>query len=291
MEVKMPDDPLNNENSFEKFPGSGTPGEVSQEQLEKANLWEKKMEGVGFAGENQQFGTANETNEYYGETTGMQQEAGEEFNKGISDAAALINYGLDAAARERGVEFVVQTIKGFSGTTVEELFNALGIDTPKEYEDTRDEAMAARTNVAEFREGVNAPTQRRSPEGFMRAIADMKELIGEVEGADPRYGELRAGARAAGKGYFEYAVSQYGKRGLTELFKTLAEQREKAEVKDEIEDDEFDDEPSVIDFPGKPEETNGPEKIETNPEEARRKKEELLNREGLNSEIVKKDAA
>ena len=272
-------DPANSENSFERLPGSN-PGEASQEQLEKASEWEKKMEGVGFSGENQQFGVANESNDYYGETTGMQQEAGEEYNKGISDAAALINYGLDEAARERGVEFVVQTVKGFSGTTVEELFNALGIDTPKEYEDARDEAMAARTNVSEFREGANAPSQRRSPEGFTKAIADMKELIGEVEGADPKYEELRAGARAAGRGYFEYAVSSFGTRGLTELFNVLAEQREKTETKDEIEDDEIENEPQVIDFPGKPEEPEGQEKVEK-PE----------NVETLNPEILKRDAA
>ena len=55
---------------------------------------------------------------------------------------------------------------------------------------------------------------------------DMKELIVEVEGADPRYEELRAGAKAAGKGYFEYAVGSQYNRGLTDLFRTLAAQRE-----------------------------------------------------------------
>ena len=57
----------------------------------------------------------------------------------------------------------------------------------------------------------------------------MKELIAEVEGADPRYEALREGARSAGKGYFEFAVSEYGVRGLTELFAVLGRQREKDE--------------------------------------------------------------
>jgi len=69
--------------------------------------------------------------------------------------------------------------------------------------------------------------QNRSYEGAFQALNDMKELIGEVEGADPRYEELREGARKAGKGYFEYAVSSYGTQGLTELFSALATQKEK----------------------------------------------------------------
>ena len=48
-----------------------------------------------------------------------------------------------------------------------------------------------------------------------------------MEGADPRYEVLREGARSAGKGYFEFAVSEYGVRELTELFAVLGQQREK----------------------------------------------------------------
>ena len=61
----------------------------------------------------------------------------------------------------------------------------------------------------------------------------MKELIAEVESADPRYEELRTAAKAYGKGYFEYAVKNYGLRGLTELFSVLADQKEKKEKQEE----------------------------------------------------------
>ena len=75
----------------------------------------------------------------------------------------------------------------------------------------------------------------------LTSIEDMKELIAEVEGADPRYEALREGARSAGKGYFEFAVSEYGVRGLTELFAVLGRQREKdEEVEGNVAEDDAD---------------------------------------------------
>ena len=101
----------------------------------------------------------------------------------------------------------------------------------------------------------------------------MKELIMEVEGADPRYEELRAGARAAGKGYFEYAVSSYGTRGLTELFQALSAQKEKAETEEEKPKEEEED-------------LFGVKKTEETEET-----EEAEKPEALNPEILNKDAA
>lgn len=282
------------ENEFEKYPG-GMPGELSEMQKEKAAEWDAAM-GTGlpeFSGD--QFGIANESNEYYGEAAKSEAETGEEYDKGISDAAALINYGLDAAAREKGVEYVVQTIKGFDASgredPIKDLFFALGIDTPTEAEEARNEAIAARDNVSEFREGVNRPSQRRSLEGAFKAIEDMKELIMEVEGADPRYEELRANARAAGKGYFEYAVSSYGTRGLTELFRVLAMQREMGEAKAEEPEEEAKVETLNEEILGgktaKVEEEKEPE----TPEEKVLKRDEHLGTETLNPEILKKDAS
>ena len=69
----------------------------------------------------------------------------------------------------------------------------------------------------------------RTNAGAFKAIEDMKELVAGVEGADPLYEELRNNARSAGMGCFEYAVKDYGVRGLTELFKVLSEQKKKAE--------------------------------------------------------------
>ncbi|MBO7131919.1 hypothetical protein J6V85_01475 [Candidatus Saccharibacteria bacterium] len=289
----MYDDAL--DNGFERMPGT-TPGEVSAEQMAKAEQWEDSM-GTGvpeFSGD--QFGNANESNEYYGEAAKAEAESGEAYDKGISDAAALINYGLDAAAREKGVEFVVQTIKTFNASGKEDpigdLFNAMGIDTPTEAKDVRNEALAARDNVNEFREGVNQPSQKRSLEGAFKAIEDMKELILEVEGADPRYEELRAGARAAGKGYFEYAVNSYGTRGLTELFRVLAMQREMSEAKEE-EPEKEEAKVEMLDegiLGGDSIATEEGEE-EKKPEEEVIKREEHLGTETLNPEILKKDAS
>lgn len=145
--------------------------------------------------------------------------------EGINDAAALINYGLDAAARELGVETVVQRIKTFDvsgpGNPIEKLFGYLGIDTPKEFDDVRYEFKAAKPAVAEFRENNEIPMVKRSNAGAIKAIKDMKELISEVEGADPAYDELRNGAKGMQKGYFEYAVMGIEKPGLTDLFDVL----------------------------------------------------------------------
>lgn len=220
------------ENNFEKFPGGGNieravPGEQD---------FSAAMNGVGaevpeFAGE--QFGTANVENEYYGEGGDNMEEQNEERNAGIADAAALINYGLNAAARSMGVELLVQKIKSFDASGMEDpirgFYEYLGINNSEERKDLREENMAAKPSETEFREGVNAPSREKSVEGAFAAIDDMKELIAEVEGADPRYEVLREGARSAGKGYFEFAVSEYGVRGLTELFAVLGRQREKDE--------------------------------------------------------------
>lgn len=288
-------DDNNFENRFEMPPMTGL-GETSAERMEMARQYETN--NPPFAGE--QFGVANEGNEYYGEAGKAEAEAGEEYNKGISNAAALINYGLDAAARERGVEYVVQTVKGFDASRSEDpigdLYKALGVETKEDMKEIRDEGQAFKNNEAEFREGVNQPSQKRSVEGAFKAISDMKELIAEVEGAEPRYAELRAGAKAAGKGYFEYAVSSYGTRGLTELFRVLAMQREMSETKEEEPEKEEEVkaetlnegilEGSHIETEEKKEE-EAPE--EEAPEEEVLKREEYLGTETLNPEIIKKD--
>ncbi|MBQ5812476.1 hypothetical protein IIW29_02825, partial [Candidatus Saccharibacteria bacterium] len=236
-----------NDNNYEQYPGFKVES-VGEREVAPSEDFEKSFEtGVPpFAGEQggemqyeqngeTQYGQATMENLYYGEAKddGEVNDVGEQYDAGIADAATLINYGLDAAARELGVEAVVQKIKGFDASGREnpigDLFRELGVNTPEQAELIREEGMATTANEREFREGVNNPGQKRSYEGALKALSDMKELIGEVEGADPRYAELRAGARAAGKGYFEYAVSEFGSRGLTELFSVLARQREKAD--------------------------------------------------------------
>ncbi len=221
------------QNNFEKFPGTMETGAETAINVAAENDFSKAMsEGVP---EFQGFGAKTGAEVSEAESK-VETEPGEEFNQGISDAAALINYGLDAAARELGVEMVVQKIKGFDASgrenPIRDLFEYLGVDTPEEVKAVEDEGNAAMVNEQVFREGVNAPSRRSSIEGAFKALADMKELITDVEGADPRYENLREGARAAGRGYFEFAVMNFGKRGLTELFQVLARQRETAEAKE-----------------------------------------------------------
>lgn len=176
-----------------------------------------------FAGE--QPGMTDENNQPSDET------ATELNNEGLNGAAVLINYGLDAIAREKGVEAVVQGIKTFdaskSDKPLRDLYVHLGINNIEDLKDAKEESDATRQVRDHFRDEYNMPSIRnRSREGMLKAIQDMKELIAEVEGVDPRYEELRNAAKTAGKGYFEYAVKDYGVRGLTELFSVLAKQKE-----------------------------------------------------------------
>ncbi len=231
------------DNSFEKTPGSiENQGErtVSPEQDFAKSFTAGDV--PEFAGE--QFGIANEKNQFYGESVDEQEvEAESNDNEGIADAASIINYGLDAIAREKGVEYVVQGIKSFdpsgSDNPVRDLFIHLDLENTSDLEDTREESAATKQTRDAFRDEYDMPkTENRSKQGALKAIADMKELIAEVEGADPRYAELRSAASSAGKGYFEYAVKDYDKRGLTELFATLNEQKTQKEPELSVEKEE-----------------------------------------------------
>lgn len=240
------------DNNFEAMPGEFVPnGEENRELGPTEGDFKEAMKGAEEA-EWDMFGNRVEKNEVQNDKT--ESEAvediplvnkademmnGNEYNQGIADAAAIINYGLNAAARERGVEPVVQGIKKFvvtgSNDVIGDLFRSLGIDTPAEMKELREEARATRTSEEAFlaEQGVQG-RGRYSNEGAIAAINSMKELITEVEGNDPRFNELRQGAQVANMGYFEYAVKVLAKQedndkreDLTTLFKVLAEQKEK----------------------------------------------------------------
>lgn len=234
------------DNTIEKFPGSpeNQPERSIPTEQDFAKSFEQDV--PPFAGE--QFGVAHENNDYYGETTDDDAEANE-YDDGLSNAASLVNYGIDAIAREKGVEAVVQGIKSFdasgSDNPLRDLYDHLGVNTVEELDDTRDESQATRAARESFRNEYNMPKSRqKSREGAIKAIQDMKELISEVEGADPRYEELRSAAKASGKGYFEYAVSDFGTRGLTDLFSVLAEQKEQKEQEEQKDQETRDQEES-----------------------------------------------
>lgn len=230
------------DNQFEKFPGGNFEKSGERNLGGGEGDFEEAMKNdvPKFAGE--QFGVANEKNEYYGESVGTSED-GEEFNEAVSNASNIINYGLNAASRELGVEQVVQKINDFdpsgSSNPIGDLYLQLGVDTAEERNNIREEDVAAKPSESNFRNSVNAPAPtEKSNAGALKAIADMKELVADVEGADPRYEELRNNAKSAGMGYFEYAVKDYGVRGLAELFTVLSEQKKKAEKEAEENNDE-----------------------------------------------------
>lgn len=236
-------DDNNYENQFEKPPLDGL-------QEQRAETWNEAMGGgvPEFAGDDFGVKKAEEG-----------QEEANQYDEGLANAAALINYGLDAAARELGVEQVVQRVKDFDATglsdPIKDLYEHLGVDTAEERHDVREEEEAAKPAEVAFREETGMPKDmKRSVEGARAAIADMKEVIKEVEGADPRYEEIRIGARAAGMGYFEYAVKHLEKRGLSDLFTVLMEQREKKDKvgsdSDEIEEAVSDEVDNVVEQAG-----------------------------------------
>lgn len=235
-----------NENDFEKFPE----GRIENGERPLAGDDFSEVEWPPFGGE--ASGEVNEenagdtenaenvSNEGYGEGVKKSIESEGEYNADISDAAAIINYGLNAAALKYGVPKVVETIKNYDpeGSTnpVKDLFESLGVDTPEEFKEVKEEARAIASSEEEFR--VEQSVQGKgnnSNMGAMAAIKDMKELISEVEGADPRYEDLRERARSFGVGVFEYAVKDFGVRGLTELFDVLAQQRGESDDKENSE--------------------------------------------------------
>lgn len=148
-----------------------------------------------------------------------------EYDSGLADASAIIKYGIDAAVKSNGIESVIDTISNFdasgSSDPVKDLLDRLGVESPNL------DKESTKQNVLEFQEIVGAPdTKQRTAVGAAKAIADMKELISEVRGADPRYADLRAEARTAQIGYFEQALIDSQTKSLSELFKVLAERKE-----------------------------------------------------------------
>ncbi len=229
------------ENGFEQFPGSRIE-KVGEREVPAEQDFEKSFaEGVPeFKGD--LFGNAREENNYYGETVdddnkqneGIEDAGGDEYQEDIANAAAIINYGLDAAARKYGPEIVMQRIKDFdpsgSEDPIGDWFRHLGVDTPEEVKGMKDEARATKDSRTELKEQFDMPKDnKKSKEGALMAIAEVKELMSEVEGADPAFDTLRQGAKTAGMGYYEYAVKEYDSRGLTELFQALKNQKDEAD--------------------------------------------------------------
>lgn len=195
--------------SWEKAPGKSIQEEVSQENIDRADEFASVMETAPeFAGDNP-----------------------EEYDDEIAGAASLINYGVNAAASEMGVGFVVDKICEFDPSGLDNpikgLYEHLGVDTQEEKEELRDERQGTKNREIGFAaDSPNAqPVKRQSREGAMQAIKDLKELVLSVK-TDPKYDSLRSEASAMGMNVFDYAVRGYEKQDFVTLMRVLAEQRE-----------------------------------------------------------------
>ena len=204
------------------------PSEVSAEGLAREAEWNAAMADAPEFNANQ----SNDTTAPIDQQAEQMDTEAPRRDENIADASAIINYGMNAAAREIGVEATIQAIKNFVPNGVEDpikqLLVNLGIDTHTEIKNLHEESRAAKAEEDAFRnESVNAPsTIKKSTEGALYAIKEVRELAAEVE-TSPAYANLRAEALKSGKGLYEYAVARYGVRDLTALFNTLSEQKEK----------------------------------------------------------------
>lgn len=206
-----------------------------------------------------QYGIANPDNDYYGEASQQNAntstasteeinasadvasaEPDSEYVSGVAAAAALVNYGIGAASEAAGsMESLFQKLKGFDASGREDpigdFYKYLGVDTPAEAASLQEENAAAASAESAFRDGVNAPSLNKSTEGAIKAISDMRELIAGVEGADPRFAEVRAAASAAGMGCFDYIakVALGGEKNLMGVLNYLSQQRESADQEPE----------------------------------------------------------
>lgn len=212
--------------------------EVSEEGLKREAEWNEVMEDVPPFGGETPIHTHMETFPEIAspESNQTPSEEGEIRDENISDASAIINFGLNAAAKQIGVEKVIEVIDGFvpngRDDPIKQLFIELGVDTKTERDDVFYEARAAKPREEAFRsEDINAPiTRNRALEAKFNAIQEVKQLVAEVK-SSPAYSQLRSEAMTAGKGVFEYAVSKYDVRDLTVLFRALSEQKKAAESK------------------------------------------------------------
>ncbi len=219
-------------------------GEISAENLKRAEEWNQAMQNPpAFSGEIQpQPVTTAETPaeapieapvETPVEAPAQLPTDGEQRDENIAEAEAILFQGpINAAAREKGIDAVVQGINNFvyngQGDPIKQLLTEIGVDNKQDKQELAEEAQAIKPAETAFREeNINAPTvTRKSEENTLGAIKEFKELIAEVE-SSPDYAGLRANAIKNGKSLWGEAVSEYGVHDLTTLFDALGKQKEK----------------------------------------------------------------
>jgi hypothetical protein len=222
--------------------------EVSAENLKRAEEWNQAMQDPpAFSGEMQSqpvapaeapAGVSAEAPVSTLVETPVEAPAqlpadGEQRDESIAEAEAILFQGpINAAAREKGIDTVVQGINNFvysgQGDPMKQLLTEIGVDNKQDKQELAEEAQAIKPAETAFREeNINAPTvTKKSEENTLGAIKEFKELIAEVE-SSPDYAGLRANAIKNGKSLWGEAVSEYGVRDLTTLFDALGKQKEK----------------------------------------------------------------
>ena len=227
---------MSDTNKFELDPAGKNVGENSG-AVEKAAEWAATMAGMPEKNYMDVIKTGQKVSEALSdnnkENNEVKDEGNERHDEGIENAQSLSGALADAVAKY-GIESTIQKLNScdLSGSTnpIGDLYYYFGLGTAYESEETAKHEGAVDSGM---REAEKPASQNQDVEGILAAIDDMKELINEVQGASPVYEELREGARAAGMGYFEYAVSRFGTQGLPELFQVLKEQKERSNEVDE----------------------------------------------------------
>lgn len=225
------------ETSFEKGANLGG-SSFSGETIDKADAWSNAMSDAGEGPS--YFGAQNTASE---KGSSSAEETVDSYNQDIADGAAILNYGLNGAAAQLGVDVVINGIKSFdvsnSERPIHDLLNSLGIDTKPEFKELHENQVATNDNKNAFYHSDNAPqTMNRSDAGARQAIRDMQELISAVEKDDKDYSDLRDAAKANNKTVFEQAVSNCKVQDLASLFGVLADiKREKSQQTEDTENE------------------------------------------------------
>ena len=228
-------DPWANIGNLPPTAGESKNEEINPEDLERAAQWESALSDMPESINNPTFNTPDlSPREPLIEEPSIENSPLEESpdrDKNIANANLINKYSeLNAAAREKGVETVIQAIKNFvpNGTEdpIKQLLFELGFDDKAEISDLNKESRAIKSEENNYlHENVNAPvTTNKSTSDALKAISEVKNLIAEVENS-PDYSNLRAKALKNGKSIFEWAVIEYEVHDLTTLFDALSKQK------------------------------------------------------------------
>lgn len=199
-------------------------GAVSEENLRKAEKWQKEMDKVPPFKER-----IDDT------TEDMTGENSNEIDEQVLDASRILNYINEAPV---GLDRAMEIIKTFNPIGVDdpwtELKQQLGIMQQK-YKSKRAEQKDFFKTEAERREALQkndfiqsesipGANDKISRQNFEYALEQAKELIMSIDGGhEQKYVDLNNEAISAGMGKFDYAVKDKENKDVATLFGSLNE--------------------------------------------------------------------